>query len=280
MNTSVDSRTKVYLSAGRRHGPVTRVFSPGDVGQMIKPFIFLDRFDIEGNGKPLFAMHPHSGIATMTVLTSGRMRYEDTTGKSGVLEPGSVEWMRAGAGVWHDGWPEPGERVQGWQLWFALPAELESTPAESQYLPPTAVRAIGPARVILGALGGVTSEIRAPQGIDVLHVRLSPGQRWSHVPRPEQEVAWAHVSHGEVRIDDVTVGEELAVFDAAVAKRPLQFEASSGKAAEFILGLAPRHPFDLVMGRYSVHTTPDALELGQHEIARIGEHLRSQRRIA
>ncbi|MFM2035450.1 MAG: hypothetical protein RL459_715, partial [Pseudomonadota bacterium] len=27
---------------GRRHGPITRLMSPGDIGQLTKPFIFLD----------------------------------------------------------------------------------------------------------------------------------------------------------------------------------------------------------------------------------------------
>ena len=32
---------------GRRHGPITRLISPSDLGQSLKPFVFLDLFDIE-----------------------------------------------------------------------------------------------------------------------------------------------------------------------------------------------------------------------------------------
>ena len=52
---------------------------------------------------PGFAPHPHSGIATLTVFLEGRMTYADSTGKSGELVSGAVEWLHAGRGVWHAG---------------------------------------------------------------------------------------------------------------------------------------------------------------------------------
>ncbi|MFP3624387.1 hypothetical protein SB771_34510, partial [Burkholderia sp. SIMBA_051] len=38
-------RAIVARTQGRRHGPVTRIVSPGDLGELIKPFVFLDYFD-------------------------------------------------------------------------------------------------------------------------------------------------------------------------------------------------------------------------------------------
>ncbi len=80
---SLFSRTLEFRAAGRRHGPVTRVFSPGDIGEPHQAVRVpgLPRF--HPDGRPLFPMHPHSGIATTTVLLSGRMRHEDTTGAHG-----------------------------------------------------------------------------------------------------------------------------------------------------------------------------------------------------
>src|SRR5438445_8484167 len=91
---SLPPRTRriVTRAVGRQHGPVTRIVSPGDIGQLTKPYIFLDYFDFVPQGGPMFPMHPHSGIATITILLSGDMRYEDTTGASGHLSTGSVEW--------------------------------------------------------------------------------------------------------------------------------------------------------------------------------------------
>jgi redox-sensitive bicupin YhaK (pirin superfamily) len=70
-------------------------------------------------GKPLFGIHPHSGIATLTTVLRGGLAYEDTTGKSGEVHAGGLEWMRAGNGVWHDGGPLPGDALRAYQLWVA-----------------------------------------------------------------------------------------------------------------------------------------------------------------
>src|SRR5947209_14411146 len=96
-------RTIVRRTRGHRHGPITRLMSPGDLGQLLKPFVFLDLFDSEGAAEGGFGLHPHSGIATLTLIMQGGVRYEDTSGETGVVMQGGVEWMVAGGGVWHGG---------------------------------------------------------------------------------------------------------------------------------------------------------------------------------
>jgi hypothetical protein len=54
------ARAIVQRTRGRTHGPVTRLMSPSDFGEILKPFVFLDLFDHEGapfNG----ALHPTPG---------------------------------------------------------------------------------------------------------------------------------------------------------------------------------------------------------------------------
>src|SRR5258705_2781118 len=96
-------RQIVRRSRGSSHGPITRLMSPSDFGRLLKPFVFLDLFD--NNGVPFegFGLHPHSGIATLTYLAEGSVKYEDTNGATGLLPAGGVEWMQAGGGVWHGG---------------------------------------------------------------------------------------------------------------------------------------------------------------------------------
>src|SRR6266446_10511329 len=97
-------RQIVHRTHGRRQGPITRLMSPSDLGQTLKPFVFLDIFDADESTSHAMGempVHPHSGIATVTVFTEGHMRYADPAGGSGKLEYGGVEWMRAGRGVWH-----------------------------------------------------------------------------------------------------------------------------------------------------------------------------------
>src|SRR3954466_4765212 len=94
-------RRVIRLVTGRRHGPITRLVSPSDIGQLIKPFVFLDYAEVPPS-EAMFGIHPHSGIATLTVVLSGEMVYEDTTGKSGHVSACAAEWMKAGGGVWLD----------------------------------------------------------------------------------------------------------------------------------------------------------------------------------
>ena len=52
-------RQIVHRTRGRRHGPITRLMSPSDLGQSLKPFVFLDLFDAEGTSLSGFGLHPH-----------------------------------------------------------------------------------------------------------------------------------------------------------------------------------------------------------------------------
>src|SRR6202047_329229 len=88
---------------GEAHGPITRLMSPSDFGRLLKPFVFLDLIDDHGKPFSGFGLHPHSGIATVTYIAEGSVRYEDTNGATGLLPAGGIEWMRAGGGVWHGG---------------------------------------------------------------------------------------------------------------------------------------------------------------------------------
>ena len=155
MNAVVKPRSTlrhiVHRTRGRTHGPITRLISPSDVGELTKPFVFLDLFDIPVSGEPLFGWHPHSGIATLTVVQSGATSYEETTGQKGVLSAGGVEWMRAGHGVWHTGASVGTTSTKGFQLWVALPEDLELAPSQSRYLSAEEVPVVGGARVILGS---------------------------------------------------------------------------------------------------------------------------------
>src|SRR2546428_10372550 len=87
---SARQRSIAFRTSGRRHGPITRLVSPSDVGELIKPFVFLDHGEISPTGQRLFAgIHPHSGIATLTVVLAGGVFYQDTTGQNVAILAGA-----------------------------------------------------------------------------------------------------------------------------------------------------------------------------------------------
>ncbi len=263
-------REIAYRTRGTNGGPITRLMSPSDLGELIKPFVFLDHFDFDGQAAPMemeLGWHPHSGIATVTVVLEGSVRYAETTGKAGVLRTGSVEWMRAGNGVWHTGAPEPG-RVSGFQLWVALPPEMENAPNVSYYVMPEEVPVEGPVRVILGTYGKATSPIASPP-MTYLVVSLKAGERWSYHPPKGHDVAWVAVQDGALRASSRIASGEIAVFEPS--EESIDFVAEGNTM--FVLGAAAKHLHDLVLGNYSVHTSMEARHTGDQEIRRIGQRL-------
>ncbi len=267
------ARAIAHRSRGITHGPITRLMSPGDLGQVLKPFIFLDLVNFDArHGQTRFGMHPHSGIATLTFMAQGDVRYADSTGQAGVLPEGGVEWMQAGGGVWHTGEPVGERPGQGFQLWVALPAALESAPAFSRYLAPSEVPRVGPAHVLLGRYGAVRSAVEAPSEMTYLSVALAAGERWRYTPPGGHTVAWVAVASGRLLAGEPMARGELVSF--APSETAIDFVAETD--TRFVLGSAVPHPHPLVMGAYSVHTSTDALARGEAEIRRIGLSLRDQ----
>ena len=260
---------------GQKHGPITRLMSPSDFGRLLKPFVFLDLVDNQGTPFTGFGLHPHSGIATVTYIAEGSVRYEDTNGATGLLPAGGIEWMRAGGGVWHGGGlGEPG-RTRGFQLWIALPPELELGPSESIYLSPETIPTDGPVRVMIGSYGSATSSIKAPSPMNYLAVSLKAGERWSYQPPAGHTVLWTAVGKGSILAPDELQQGELVAFKSSNAV--LEFEAQSD--AEFVLGSAVRHEYDLVLGSHSVHTSVEALREAETRISEIQTRLIQQGRL-
>jgi redox-sensitive bicupin YhaK (pirin superfamily) len=238
--------------------------SPSDAfGELLKPFVFLDLFD---NGGKAFevGLHPHSGIATLTYVLEGSMNYEDPSGTKGMLPGGGAEWMQAGGGMWHNGGLNA-VRTRGFQLWIALPPSLETAPYESKYLSPETIQTEGPAGVLLGTHGAATSPIKTPSPINYLCVRLNAGEEWTYQPPPRHTVLWVALAFGKLSTADIVSQGELVAFEPSNDAIVLKALAD----AEFVIGSAVPHHYELVLGHYSVHTSAEALRDGEARIATI-----------
>jgi redox-sensitive bicupin YhaK (pirin superfamily) len=213
--------------------------SPSDVGEILKPFVFLDLFDHDGalfNGP----LHPHSGIATLTYVAEGAVSYIDPDNVRGTLPAGGVEWMQAGRGMWHGGGLDKAGRTRGFQLWIALPPELELGPTVSIYQAPEDVPQHGPARVLLGSYGSALSATVSPSPINYLAVRLKAGERWRYEPPRGHTVLWAAMASGILSAPDELRHGDLAAFEAS--SEAVEFVALTD--TEFVLGSAAPHEHD------------------------------------
>jgi len=177
--------------------------------------------------------------------------------------------------MWHGGGLNKAGRTRGFQLWIALPPELELGPTISLYQAPEDVPEDGPARVLLGSYGSASSAIESPSPINYLAVRLKTGERWRYQPPAGHTVLWTAVASGTVSVPDELRPGDLAAFEPS--SEAAEFEARTD--AEFVLGSAVPHKYDLVVGPNSVHTTPAALRDAQAHISSIKERLVQEGRL-
>lgn len=94
--------------------------------------------------------------------------------------------------------------------------------------------------------------------MNYLAVHLKDGERWTYTPAGHM-VGWIAVDQGqlgELHDDWSPIGTgELAVFEES--SEPIELVAHGDTA--FVLGSAVKHPHELVMGSYSVHTSRASL---------------------
>src|SRR5260221_5796278 len=199
MNLVLPLRKIAHRTRGYGHGPIVRLMSPSDLGEELKPFVFLDLFEADmRNLAGSMPVHPHSGIATVTVFTTGDVTFDDPHLGHGTIGYGDVEWVRAGRGMWHGKELSAGSSaaVQGFQLWIALPPDLENAEPEVQYVGTGGMPIIGPARLIVGAYAGARSPVRSPHGVNYLLTSLKPGERWTYEPPLGHLISWVAVGKG------------------------------------------------------------------------------------
>jgi len=112
--------------------------------RQVGPFTFIDHMGPEEMGGDSFMdvdQHPHIGLCTLTYLLEGEIEHRDSIGTVQLIQPGDVGFMTAGKGVTHtERTPKTMRtgatfKMHGYQIWVALPKELEETHPSFQHIP-------------------------------------------------------------------------------------------------------------------------------------------------
>lgn len=149
--------------------PVRSLFSYESHGKQLSPFLLLDyagpaRFPPTTKPRGV-SEHPHRGFETVTIVYQGEVAHRDSTGEGGVIGPGDVQWMTAGAGILHEEFHSPAFTYQGGhlemiQLWVNLPAANKMAPPSYQAITGEQIPVVplaaanGEIRVIAGEFQG------------------------------------------------------------------------------------------------------------------------------
>lgn len=194
--------------------------------QRISPFLLLD-FNAEFDFGPSdhvrgVDVHPHKGFETVTIAYKGSVAHHDSAGNSGVIRPGDVQWMTAGAGILHKEYHEqqfsrtggPFEMVQ---LWVNLPKKDKSTPAHYQGLTKDQMGKLvlpdnkGQVNVIAGNYNGVAGPARTYSPVNVFDIRLrTGGSTQTSLPASYNTVLL--VVEGSVTVNGQAAGEHSFVL--------------------------------------------------------------------
>lgn len=112
--------------------------------RQVGPFTFIDHMGPaelnQGNWMDV-DQHPHIGLSTLTYLMDGAIEHRDSTGAHQIITAGDVGFMTAGKGVTHtERTPfhlrtEEPIRMHGYQIWVAMPTELEDSDPSFQFIP-------------------------------------------------------------------------------------------------------------------------------------------------
>jgi redox-sensitive bicupin YhaK (pirin superfamily) len=129
--------------------------------------------------------------------------------------------------------------------------------------------------VLAGTHGGATSSLNGQASLNYLAVRLRAGESWRYQPAIDHTVCWVALSAGGLLVPERVECGELAIFEQSNDAIDVYAEAD----AEFVLGSAVPHSHDLVLGRYSVHTSAATLRAGEQRIDEIRHRLHKEGRL-
>ncbi|BCZ17932.1 quercetin 2,3-dioxygenase [Helicobacter sp. NHP19-003] len=168
---------------------VASMFSYRDTHKNCDPFLLLDYnapHPFKGGGGEFgVGPHPHKGFETVTIAYSGEVEHTDSHGGGGIITPGDVQWMTAGAGILHQEFyskkfANEGGVFEVVQLWVNLPKAHKLTPPKyqairAQDIPSVALEGTSKARIIAGELGGVRGPATTFSPINLWDLRVQGG---------------------------------------------------------------------------------------------------------
>jgi len=254
----------------------------------IDPFLLLDHMgpiDYAPGQATGFPDHPHRGFETVSYMLEGALQHEDSAGNKGVIAPGDVQWMTAGAGLVHSEMPEEnfrktGGRLNGFQLWINLPRSDKLVAPRYQDTLSANIPVYESAdknvwvKVIAGSAMGKEAVIATRIPLLYLHVILQPGASFEHkIPSTHTALAYVIEGQGDFAGESASV-DQLVVF--ANDDESVSFTASGDKPLSLLL-LAGQ-PLNEPIARYGPFVMNHPAEIREavsdYQEGRMGEIVR------
>lgn len=158
-----------------------------------------------------FGMHPHRDMEILTWVREGKLEHADTMGNRRTIEPGELQAMSAGSGLFHSEYnPSSDKPVHLFQIWI-MPEKRGIQPGYDQKTFDTAERK-GKFQLIASQDGSEGSlEMNADAKFLVADVDSNTSVSY---PVEEGRGVYVHVAEGEVELN----GQSLKAGDAAMVE--------------------------------------------------------------
>lgn len=224
---SIDSIIAKPAQAGMV-GDGFRVFNyipkGGITQKRISPFLMLD-FNAAYNFPPSTSghlrgvdVHPHKGFETVTIAYKGSVAHYDSSGNSGVINPGDVQWMTAGRGILHKEFHEENYAKKGGpfemvQLWVNLPKKDKSVAPHYQAITHSSMGKLilednaGEVNIIAGSINGINGPADTYTPINLFDIKLHVGANFE-VSIPQNHNTALLIINGTVTVNNDQVASE------------------------------------------------------------------------
>ena len=253
--------------------PVRSLFSYQSHAQQLSPFLLLDYAGphtfTPGTEKRGVGEHPHRGFETVTIVYSGEVEHRDSTGRGGIIGPGDVQWMTAGAGILHEefhseAFTRKGGELEMVQLWVNLPAKDKMTSPGYQSITQEHIPTIelpneaGTARIIAGQYQQTTGPAHTFSPLNVWDMRLQQARPLTLL----QSEGWSTalvILKGSIRVNGSTTANEGQLVVLSQQGDSVHLEAS-GDASVLLLSGEPLDEPVVGYGPFVMNTKQEIAE--------------------
>lgn len=244
-------------------------------------------------GAPLgVGQHPHRGFETVTVAFQGEVEHHDSTGKSGLIASGDVQWMTAGRGIIHQEYhskefTRTGGTFEMCQLWVNLPKKHKMTKPGYQAIAKDKIPSVnlplgsegsdtlGTARLIAGELGAVKGAAKTFSPVQMWDVSLPHVGSEVDIPFPSDHNCIVFVRRGGVEVVTDTKNTPLGPQDVALMRLDgngtLRLRVAAPDSSVMILGGEPLNEPIAAQGPFVMNTQDEIhMAISDYRMGKMG----------
>jgi len=248
-------------------------FFPSGYEIDMNPFFLMDygsKIEFSARKEPRgVGVHPHRGFETVTIAYHGAVAHHDSSGNSGIIFPGDVQWMTAASGILHKEYHEEAYSLTGGpfqmvQLWINLPAKDKMSKPKYQAVKQADMAKFilpdngGNIEIIAGSYQGIIGNASTFTPIELYNARINKGGKASFNFASNFNTGFMIVE-GSVKIN----GTELAQVDSFIHFKKEGEEVSLEALENSVVLILSGQPIDEPIFQYGPFLMNTEAEIDQ-----------------